>query len=49
MPAPNKVDPKRVRELLAKGLTQKQVVARLGTNKTSVALIARQVEQERKA
>lgn len=49
MPGTNKVDAQRIRELLAKGLTQKQIVERLGTNKTSVAAVAKQVEQERQA
>ena len=47
MPAPNRVDVQRVRELLIKGLTPRQIADRLGTNTTSVGLIARQMKREK--
>lgn len=36
-----KVDAVRIRELLAKGCTQKQVCLRLGYSKTSVSKVAK--------
>lgn len=47
MPAPNRVDVQRVRELLTKGLTPRQIAERLGTNTTSVGLIAKQMRREK--
>jgi transcriptional regulator with XRE-family HTH domain len=49
MPAVNRIDVERVRQLLRKGSTQKQVCERLGVNKCSVSLIARAMRQEAKA
>jgi transcriptional regulator with XRE-family HTH domain len=40
MPPVNKVPVERVKQLLAKGLTQTQVCKRLGVNKNAVCLIA---------
>jgi hypothetical protein len=40
MPGRQKINPARVRELLAKGCTQTQVALRLGYPKSSVCLIA---------
>lgn len=40
MPAPNRVNAARVRELLAKGCTQTQVAKRLGCSKGVVSRIA---------
>lgn len=46
MPAANKVDPARVRQLLSKGATQKQVAMRLGINKTSVWKVAKEMRKD---
>jgi transcriptional regulator with XRE-family HTH domain len=48
MPAVNRIDVERVRQLLRQGSTQKQVCERLGINKCSVSLIARAMRQEAK-
>lgn len=45
MPAPNKIDAARVRELLAQGCTVRQIMARLGTNKTTVYRIQREARE----
>ena len=42
MPPRNTIDAKRVRELLAKGSTPKQIAERLGVNKVSVYEIAKE-------
>jgi transcriptional regulator with XRE-family HTH domain len=49
MPAKNKIDRERVRQLLAQGLTQRQVCLRLGVNKSTVSNIAAAVRQEGKS
>jgi DNA-binding CsgD family transcriptional regulator len=46
MPAPNKIDRERVKQLLRQGLTPKQIHLRLGVNKSSVSVIAAQVRKE---
>lgn len=46
MPAVNKVPVERVKQLLAQGCTQQQVAIRLGVNKTSVCIIAKQMGKE---
>jgi hypothetical protein len=48
MPAVNRIDVERVRQLLRQGSTQKQICERLGINKCSVSLIARAMRQEAK-
>lgn len=44
MPAPNKIDRERVKQLLGQGLRQVDVALRLGINKSSVCVI----DQERR-
>lgn len=46
MPARNRIDVARVKQLLAKGLKPAQVCERLGINKSSVSVIARKMRQE---
>jgi predicted transcriptional regulator len=40
MPSIRKIEPQRVRDLLAKGCTQQQVALRLGYPKSAVSMIA---------
>jgi len=46
MPAVNRIDVERVKQLLASGATPKQVCLRLGVNKSSVSVIAKAMRQE---
>ena len=46
MPAPNTIDRERVKQLLAQGLTPKQVCRRLGINKSSVSEISQERRKE---
>lgn len=45
MPPVNRINPERVRQLLRQGSTPKQVSLRLGVNKSSVQMIARDMRQ----
>lgn len=46
MPARNRIDVSRVRQLLAQGLRPAQVSRRLGVNKSSISVIARRMREE---
>ena len=45
MPAVNRVDAARVRQLLEQGCTVKQIALRLGCNRCSVQVIAKQMRE----
>jgi len=45
MPPVNRVDAARVRQLLEQGCTPKQISLRLGCNKTSVHVVAKQMRE----
>lgn len=49
MPAPNRINRDRVRQLLAQGCTARQICERLGINKTSVATVAAEMKREGKS
>lgn len=46
MPGRRRIDIARVKQLLAKGLTQNQVALRLGVTKSGVSRIAKEQRQE---
>ena len=45
MPAVNRIPVERIRQLLAQGLTPRQICLRLGVNKSSVSVIAREAKE----
>jgi hypothetical protein len=45
MPPVNRINPERVRQLLLQGSTPKQVSHRLGINKSSVQVIAKELRE----
>lgn len=47
MPPVNRIDTERVRKLLRQGSTRKQICERLGINKSSVSVIARDMRNGR--
>lgn len=47
MPPVNRINPERVRQLLLQGSTPKQVCLRLGINKSTVSVIARELRARR--
>lgn len=47
MPPVNRINPERVRQLLLQGSTPKQVSYRLGINKSSVQVIAKELRERR--
>lgn len=47
MPPVNRINPERVRQLLQAGSTPKQVCLRLGINKSTVSVIARELRERR--
>lgn len=49
MPPVNRINPERVRKLLQAGSTPKQVCLRLGINKSTVSVIAREMRERRSA
>ena len=48
MPGVNRIDRERVMQLLRQGSTPKQVCLRLGVNKSSVSVIAKEMREEGK-